>query len=112
MAEPRSLSVKELVPAAQKAVAQVVTGDRQQLLPPRPPYIFGFFPPWLCGFVVRAPNLERLNFAEAQKIAEGVHKGIAASVGAARDATPAAILHGGITTIGFVPPIDTIIHHE
>jgi hypothetical protein len=110
MAEPRSLSLRELVPATEKAVAQVVTRDIQQFLPPRPPYIFGFFPPWLCGFVIRNPNLEKLNFAQAQKIAEGVHKGIAASVGAARDATPAAILHGGITTIGFVPPIDVIIH--
>jgi hypothetical protein len=107
MAEPRSLSVKELTAVTKKAVDQVVDRERQQFL--RPPYIFGFFPPWWCGFVIRNPDLEKFNFAEAQKIAEGVHKNIAASVGAARDATPAALLHGGITTIGFVPPIETLI---
>ena len=107
MADPRSLSVREISAATKRAVDQVVTQDRQQFL--RPPYIFGFFPPWWCGFIIRNPDLEKLNFAEADKIAGEVHRSIAGSVSAARDGKPGAFIQGGITTVGFAPPIDTLI---
>jgi hypothetical protein len=107
MADPRSLSVKEISAATQKAVASVVDQQRGRFL--KPPYIFGFFPPWWCGFVIREADLDKLTFHEAQKIAADVHKGIAGSVAAAKDGKPGALLQGGITTIGFAPPIDILL---
>jgi transcription antitermination factor NusG len=109
MADPRSLSVKELSAATQKAVARFVEQEHGKRL--KPPYIFGFFPQWWCGFVVRNVDHE-LTHGETQRIAADVFKHIAGQVtGIDQGGKPGAQIDvfGGLTTIGFVPPPDVII---
>src|ERR1051326_4515000 len=109
MADPRSLSVRELSAAAQKAVAQVAEHQHGKFL--KPPYIFGFFPPWWCGFVIR--NLDsKLTHGETNTIASDVFKRMAGQVtGIDQGGKPGAVIDtfGGLTTIGFAPPPDMII---
>ncbi|MGB9366698.1 MAG: hypothetical protein WCE79_11875 [Xanthobacteraceae bacterium] len=109
MADPRSLSVKELTAATQKAVARVVEQQHGKFL--KPPFIFGFFPPWWCGFVVR--NVDgQLTHGETQRIAADVFKHIAGEVtGIDQGGKPGAVIEtfGGLTTIGFASPSDMII---
>ena len=107
MAEPKSLAVKDIAAATKETVARVVTEQRGKLL--KPPYIFGFFPPWWCGFIIRDVDRDKLTFREAEKIAGEVHKGIAAKLPEAKGGKPGAIIQGGITTVGFAPPIDLLI---
>ena len=107
MAEPKTLSVKDLAAVTKDSVARVVDAQRGKLL--RPPYIFGFFPPWWCGFIIREVDREKLSFREAEKIAGEVHKSIAAKLPEAKGGKPGALIQGGITTVGFAPPIDVII---
>jgi hypothetical protein len=38
-----------------------------------------------------------------------VHKGIAAALPAAKGGKPGTLIQGGITTVGFAPPIDVLI---
>jgi hypothetical protein len=107
MAEPKSLSVRELTAATKSSVARVVDQQRGKLL--KPPYVLGFFPPIWCGFVIRDIDRDKLTFREAAKIAAEVHKGIAAEVPGAKGGKPGALIQDGFTTIGFAPPIDTLI---
>lgn len=109
MADPRSLSVKELTAATQKAVARVVEQQHGQFL--KPPFIFGFFPPWWCGFVIRNVD-DKLTHGETSRIAADVFKNIAGQVtGIDQGGKPGALtdVFGGLTTIGFAPPPGVII---
>lgn len=109
MADPRSLSVKELSAATQKAVAKVIDQQHGKFL--KPPYIFGFFPPWWCGFVIRNVD-DKLTHGEINRIAADVFKNIAGQVHGLDQGGKAGALTdvaGGLTTIGFAPPIDVIL---
>ncbi len=106
MADPKTLSVREISAATKSAVARVVDQNRGKLL--KPPYIFGFFPPWWCGFIIRNVD-DKLSLPETRKIAAEVYKGIAAAVPGAKGGKPGAVLGDGIITIGFAPPIEVLI---
>jgi hypothetical protein len=49
-------------------------------------------------------SVEKITLGEAQTLAKEVHRGIAASVSAAKGGKPGAIIDDGTLTIGFVPP--------
>jgi transcription antitermination factor NusG len=109
MADPRSLSVKELSAATQKAVARLAEQPHGQHL--KPPYIFGFVHPWWFGFVIRNVD-HKLTHGDTSRIAADVFKNIAGQVGGIdQGGKPGALIDtfGGLTTIGFAPPIDVII---
>jgi hypothetical protein len=106
MADPRSLSVKQISEATEKAVARVVEQQHGKFL--KPPYIFGFFPPWWCGFVIRNVD-DKLTHADTRRIAADVFKHVAGSVSGIDKGKPGALIQDGITTIGFAPPIDILI---
>ena len=109
MADPRSLSVKELTAATQKAVARVVEQQHGKQL--KPPYIFGFVHPWWFGFVIRNPGHE-LTHGDTSRIAADVFKHIAGQVGGIdQGGKPGAVINvfDNLTTIGFAPPPDMII---
>jgi hypothetical protein len=106
MADPRSLSVKELTAATQKAVARVVDQQHGRFL--KPPYIFGFFPPWWCGFVIRNVD-DKFTHGDTFKVAANVFKEVAGQVPGVDQGKPGAIIKDGWTTIGFAPPIDFLI---
>lgn len=106
MADPKSLSVREISAATKNAVARVVDQNRGKLL--KPPYIFGFFPPWWCGFVIRNVD-DKLSFAETQRIAADVHKNIASTLPGAKGGKPGALIQEGLITVGFAPPIEVIL---
>src|ERR1044072_2331329 len=106
MADPRSLSVKEISAASQKPVTKLVEQQHGKFL--KPPYIFGFFPPWWCGFVIRNVD-DKLTHGETRRIAADVFKQVAGAVPGVDKGKPGALIQDGITTIGFAPPIDVLI---
>lgn len=104
MAEPRSISLKQVTAAAEKAVARVV---EHQKLGFKPPYTIGFLPPWWIGIVLRD-----LDDKQTRRVAADVFKEIAGQVpGIDQGSKPGAHidLNGGFTTVGFIPPIDVLI---
>jgi hypothetical protein len=101
---PQSISVRQVSAAAQASVAKVIKDSNLKL--PKPPYIIGFIPPWWCGIIWRDPIVDQLTLGTARKVATDVHRGIAAEVPAAKAGTPGVFIHDGLTTVGFLPPID------
>jgi len=111
MADPKSLSVKDVSAAAQKAVARVVEQNEQHGRLLKPPYIFGFFHPWWFGFVIRNVD-NKLTHGETERIAADVFKHMAGQVtGIDQGGKPGAVINvfDNLTTVGFAPPIDVII---
>jgi transcription antitermination factor NusG len=106
MADPRSLSVKELTAATQKAVARVVEQQHGKFL--KPPYILGFFPPWLCGFVIRNVDAQ-LTHGETRRIAADVFKEVAGQVSGVDQGKSGVLIKDDWTTIGFFPQADVVI---
>ena len=101
MAEPRSLSIKELTAATQKAVARHVEQQRGKF--PKPPYIVGYFPMHhLCGFVIRDVDAG-LTHGEARSIAANAFKEIAGQVSGVDQFKPAVLIKDDLTTMGFFP---------
>lgn len=104
MAEPKSLSAKEITAAARGTVDKVLEQHGKVL--PRPPYIVGFFPPprWI-GIILRERAAD-LTLGQAEKLATDLTHSIAEKVPAVRAGKPGVLVEGGHTTIGFVPPPD------
>jgi hypothetical protein len=102
MPRASTLSAKQITSAAKKSVDRVL---RQNGLKPLRPIIVGFVPPWWwCGFILRDPDIWTIQAAE--KVAVDVHRGISAGVPGIKGGKPGVLTTGGITTIGFAPPID------
>ena len=77
MPGPQSISVHKLSDAARDTVAKVVAQHKAKL--PIPDYRFGFFPPhWWLGIVIRNPDLDKITFGEANRLATDLAKGNAA----------------------------------
>jgi hypothetical protein len=103
MAEPRSLSVREVSAAAKSTVAKVLEQHHASFQ--RPNYHFGFFPPpWWFGIIVINPDLGKVTFKEAEKLAVDLSHGIAGAIPATKGGKPGVILNDGHLTIGFAPP--------
>ena len=104
MAEPKSLSAKEITAAARGTVDRVL--EQHGKILPRPPYILGFLPPprWI-GIILRDPP-DTLTLGQAEKIATDLTRSIAEKVPAVKAGKPGVVVQGGHTTIGFVPPLD------
>jgi len=102
MADPRSLSVKELTAATQKAVARITEQQKGRF---KPPYILGYFPPHLCGFIIRNVDAD-LTHGEARRIAADAFKEIAGQVAGVDQFKPAVLIKDDLTTMGFFPTND------
>ena len=101
MADPTSISLKEISAAARASVAKALEQNKMML--PQPDH-FGYFPPWWWfGFIIRNPDFRNGTLAEAQKLAADVHQGIAASVAIAKGGKPVVIIEDGTITLGFAP---------
>jgi hypothetical protein len=107
MADPRSISAKEITAAAKGTVAKVL--ERHQASFPKPNYHFGFFPPWWIGIVLANPHLDKVNLAEAGKLAADLGQGVGGAVPALKGGKPGVLLGDGHLTIGYAPPIDFIV---
>jgi hypothetical protein len=104
MAGPQSLSVHKISDAARESVAKVVQQHKAKL--PIPDYRFGFFPPhWWLGIIIRDPDLDKITFGEANRLATDLSKGISGVAAAGiKPGHPGAVLDNGHLTIGFAPP--------
>jgi hypothetical protein len=107
MADPTSISLKQVSAAAKATVARALEQNRVRAPSPT---VLGYFPPYhWCGIILN-PTVEPA-LADAQKLAVDVHSGMAASVPAIRSGEPGAITGDGHITIGFVlpPGIDVLV---
>jgi hypothetical protein len=108
MADPRSISPKDITAVAKSTVAKVL--ERHQGNFPKPNYRFGFFPPWWIGIVLTNPNLGKVNLAEAGKLAADLGQGVGSAVSALKGGgKPGVLLGDGHLTIGYAPPIDFLV---
>jgi hypothetical protein len=99
MADPKSISVKQLSTSAKSSVAKAIAAHQTTFKNPN--YTFGFVPPyWWLGIVIRNPD-SGVTLAEAQKLASDV-----AGATGLRGGTPGCIIGGGHITVGFAPPLD------
>ena len=111
MAEPVSLSVRQISAAAKGTVAKALEAHSAAF--PKPNYRFGFFPPrYWCGFVIYNGDHGKVSVADTARLAAEVHKGIAAAVPGVKGGKVGSILIDGNLTIGFVPPIEINIIEE
>lgn len=101
MADPVSISIKDLSAKAKGSVAKALETHHQAF--PRPNYTFGFVPPWWIGIIIRNP-LENLTVADARKLATDIHKGVGSSVPALRGSSPGAVVGPGHIICGFIAP--------
>jgi hypothetical protein len=104
MPAPQSISVHKVADAARDSVAKVVAQHKAKL--PIPDFRFGFFPPhWWLGIIIRNPDLDKITFGEAQKLATDLARGIGGVAAAGiKPGHPGAVLDNGHLTIGFAPP--------
>lgn len=105
MAKPRSLSLKELTAATHKAVARVTEQHKGRF---KPPFVLGYFPPHLCGFVIRNVDAE-LTHGEARRVAADAFKEIAGQVTGVDQFKPAVLIKDDLTTMGFFPTDDVFL---
>jgi hypothetical protein len=111
MPGPASISVRQISAAAKTSVAKVL----EQQKPPfqKPKFEIGFVPPWWwIGIIIRSPEFDQTTFSTAQKLAKDIHRGIGASVPAAKAGKPGAAIKDGTITIGFYPPKEIELIHE
>jgi hypothetical protein len=103
MADPKSISVREISAAAKGSVAKVL--DQHKAKFPKPDYTFGFYPPhWWLGIVIRNPDLTHISLGDSQKLAADLQHGISAAAPGIKGGTVGAVLSGGHLTLGFEPP--------
>ena len=108
MPGPKSISVHKISDAARDTVAKVVAQHKAKL--PIPDYRFGFFPPhWWLGIIIRNPDLEKITFGEANRLATDLAKGVGGVAAAGiKPGRPGAVLDNGHLTIGFAPPPEVL----
>jgi len=107
MADPVSISVKQVSAVARASVKKAIEGSAAPFLIPN--YTVGFIPPyWWLGIVIRNPD-SQITLAAAQKLATGVQSDVANSVAELRNGTAGIIFVDGHVTIGFAPPPETVI---
>ena len=100
-----SLSVGEISKAAKSSVDKALAG--QKAFPKLPDHRLGFVPPhYWFGFVMDGAQIDKLTFGDAQRLAQEVHGGVAASVPGVKGGKPGVVLGDGHLTIGFAPPIE------
>lgn len=104
-----SISAKQISAAARASATKALSAQ----IPKPPKFEIGFCPPpwWWVGIIIsKVPN--DLSLGDANKMATGLHRSIAAEVPAIKTGKPGAVLIDGNLTIGFVPPIDINILQE
>jgi len=108
MADPVSISVKQLTTAAKGSVAKALDQNKAKFA--NPDFIFGFLPPpWILGIVIRNVD-ENVTLADAEKLATDVQAAVSDSVPTLSGVGKAGIIFvGGHVTIGFAPPPETVI---
>lgn len=110
MADPVSISVKQLTAAAKTSAESAL--KRHAATFAKPDYILGFVPPhWWLGIVIRNPD-NKLTLADAQKLATDVQSGVANSITSLHGVTGGIIFVGGHVTVGFAPPPDVTVAEE
>jgi hypothetical protein len=105
MAEPKSLSIRQIAEAVNASVKKADVGHKELL--PASIHTVGYFPPrhWL-GYVIRNPKFDNTLSAGASKLAHIVHADVGGAVPGIKGGKAGYLFDGDLLTIGFAPPHD------